>query len=233
MVKFHSNLLIAGLALVSFAAVASKAQEPADQEPVKKESVALKNIAASKSIYVGAKKCKSCHDKESRGGTYSKWTEMKHAKALESLKSDAAIAIGKERGIAKPWESGDCLKCHETAYGEPAERKHKKFATDMGVQCESCHGPGSEHVTIRLEVAKDETQKVEEGVIREVEKGEIFLPDEMLCRNCHNEESPSFKEFDFGERLEKIRHLHPNREKPRVVPPKKVVKKGEKEEVKE
>jgi len=233
MVKFHSNLLIAGLALVSFAAVASKAQEPADQEPVKKESVALKNIAASKSIYVGAKKCKSCHDKESRGEIYAKWTEMKHSKALESLKSDEAIAIGKERGIAKPWESGDCLKCHETAYGEPAERKHKKFATELGVQCESCHGPGSEHVKIRLAVAKDETQKVEDGVIREVEKGEIFLPDEMLCRNCHNEESPSYQEFKFGERLEEIRHLHPNREKPRVVPPKKKVKEGEKEEVKE
>jgi hypothetical protein len=225
MLKFHSNLLIAGLALASFAAVASSNQEPADQEPVKKESVALKNIAASKSIYVGAKKCKSCHNKESRGGVYDKWTEMKHAKAFVTLKSDDAIAFGKERGIEKPWESADCLKCHETAFGEPKERKHKKFKTSLGVQCESCHGPGSNHVKTRLKVAKDKAQAVPEGTIREVQKGEIFLPDEMLCRNCHNEESPSFKKFDFGERLEKIRHLHPKREKPRVAPPKK--KKGE------
>jgi hypothetical protein len=226
MVKFHSNLLIAGLALISFAAVASTDQEPADQEPVKKESVALKNIAASKSVYVGAKKCKSCHNKESRGGVYDKWTGMKHAKALETLKGDEAIALAKEVGIEKPWEAAECLKCHETAFGEPAGRKHKKFKKDFGVQCESCHGPGSEHVKIRLKVAKDKTQTVEEGSIREIEKGEIFLPDEMLCRSCHNEESPSFEKFEFGERLEKIRHLHPKREKPRVAPPKK--KKGEK-----
>lgn len=232
MVKFHSNLVIAGLALASFAAIASSAQEPADQEPVKKESVALKNIAASKAVYVGAKKCKSCHNKESRGEIYDKWAEMKHADALITLKGDEAIAIAKEMGIEKPWEAGECLKCHETAFSEPEERKHKKFKTDLGVQCESCHGPGSDHVTKRLAAAKAE--KVEEGVLTEIEKGEIFLPDEMLCRSCHNEESPSFEKFDFGERLEKIRHLHPNREKPRVVPPKKKkVKEEVKEEVKQ
>ncbi|MCP4093449.1 MAG: hypothetical protein GY747_08370 [Planctomycetes bacterium] len=228
MAKFHSNLLIAGLALVSFAAVASTTQEPAEQEPVKKESVALKNMKASKSVYVGAKKCKSCHNKEDRGGIYDKWTEMKHSHALETLKGDESIAIGKELGIEKPWEAAECLKCHETAFSEPKERKHKKFKTDLGVQCESCHGPGSGHVKARLVAAKAE--KVEPGTLREIEKGEIFLPDEMLCRSCHNEESPSFEKFEFGERLEKIRHLHPKREKPRVVPPKK---KKVKEEVKQ
>ncbi len=228
MVKFHSNLLIAGLALASLAAFASTSQEPADQEPVKKESVALKNIAASKAVYVGAKKCKSCHNKESRGGIYDKWAEMKHSHALETLKSDEAIALAKEQGIEKPWEADACLECHETAFGEPKERKHKKFKTDLGVQCESCHGPGSEHVSKRLAIARDKTKKVPEGTLREIEKGEIFLPDEMLCRKCHNERSPSFEKFEFGERLEKIRHLHPKREEPRVVPPKK--KKDKKEE---
>jgi len=39
MAKFHSNLMIAGLALASLAAFASTSQEP-----TKKESVALENI---------------------------------------------------------------------------------------------------------------------------------------------------------------------------------------------
>ena len=52
-------------------------------------------------------------------------------------------------------------------------------------------------------------------------EGEIVLADEGLCRSCHNENSPSYKEFKFGERLEKIRHLHPLRKAPRVTPPKK------------
>jgi hypothetical protein len=220
MFKFHSNLLLAGLALASFAALAGTAQEPGDQEPgKKKESAALKAIAASDAIYVGAKKCKSCHKKESRGNVYGKWTEMKHAKALDALKSEEAIAIGKERGIEKPWESADCLKCHETAFGQPKERKHPKFKNDLGVQCESCHGPGSKHIKARLAAAKAE--KVPDGVIREIGEDELVLPDELLCRGCHNEESPSYKEFDFAERLDEIRHLHPNREKPRVVAPKK------------
>jgi ribosomal protein L40E len=219
MAKFHSNLLIAGLALASFAAVASTNQEPAKQEPVKKESVALKQIKASKSVYVGAKKCKSCHNKEARGKIYDRWSEMRHSKALETLKSEKALEVGKERGIEKPWEAAQCLKCHETAFDEPKERKHKKFKKDLGVQCESCHGPGSDHVKKRLAAAKAE--KVEEGTLRKLDKGESFLPDELLCRKCHNEESPFYKEFDYGKSLETIQHLHPKREKPRVVPPKK------------
>ena len=85
----------------------------------------------SESVYVGAKKCKSCHNKEDRGGIYDKWTSMKHAKALETLKNDESIAIGKELGIEKPWEAAECLSCHETAFHEPKERKHKKFKAEM------------------------------------------------------------------------------------------------------
>lgn len=219
MEKFHSNLILAGLALASFAALLSNPQEPAAQEPAKKESAAMKAIAKSEAIYVGAKKCKSCHNKEDRGAIYGKWTEMKHSKALETLKNEESIAIGKELGIEKPWEAKECLTCHETAFNEKAERKHKKFKKDLGVQCESCHGPGSIHVKKRLAAAK--AKKVEPGTLRDIDEGEIFLPDEMLCRSCHNPDSPSFRKFDFGERLEKIRHLHPKREKPRVVAPKK------------
>jgi len=230
--KLIGSLLLAAVALSALSA-ANMRQEPAAQEPEKapimlpKDSKALKAIAASEAVYVGAKKCKSCHNKDSMGNVYDKWEKMKHFKALERLQSKEALEAGKERGVEKPWEDSKCLKCHVTAYEAPAEKKHKRFPTDMGVQCETCHGPGSIHIKARLQAAK-EGVKGEDSLL-EIPAGEIVLPDEGLCRSCHNEDSPSYKEFKFGERLEKIRHLHPLRKEPRVKPPKPKKAEGEAE----
>jgi len=224
-----SALLAVGLAIQptsSFAQEPVKAQEPAKVAVTaekKKESAALKAIAASKALYVGAAKCKSCHNKESQGGINDKWEEMGHSKAFTQLASPESLKLGKELEIKKPQEAADCLKCHVTAYGLPKEKLHKRFKPEFGVQCETCHGPGSDHVKTRLTEAKE--NKVESGTLREIPVGEMVLPDELLCLSCHNEDSPSYKEFKYGKNLETIRHLHPKREKPRVLPPKKVVKK--------
>ncbi len=215
------------LATVIFWQSSTAAQEPAEtQDPVvtpatgkKAESAALKAFALSKSVYVGATKCKSCHNKEVKGLIYDKWSKLGHAKSIEVLTSEKGLAVAKELGIKKPAEAPECLKCHVTAFGEKKERLHKRFKPNLGVQCESCHGPGSQHVKVRLAAAK--VEKVPEEVLQEIPADEAPLPDQLLCLSCHNEESPTYKKFDFGERLEKIRHLHPQREKPRVLPPKK------------
>lgn len=44
-------------------------------------------------------------------------------------------------------ENPECLKCHATAYGEKIEEVGKKFLPN--VQCEACHGPGSEQVKVK------------------------------------------------------------------------------------
>jgi hypothetical protein len=201
-------------------------QDPTEEEAKPKVSKALKLIGESEAVYVGASKCKSCHNKESAGEIYDKWGEMAHANAFKALKSDEALAIGKERGIKVPSEAAECMKCHDTAFGMDKKKKHRRFKSDIGVQCESCHGPGSIHVKTRLTFAKE--NKPPAGQLLVIPENEMILPDQLLCQSCHNDESPSYKEFKFGERLEEIRHLHPQREKPRVVPPKK--KKGEGEE---
>ncbi len=232
MKNYSATALILGSALLavgisaqsgsSYAQEAVKAQEPVKAEAQaekKKESKAQKLIDASKSSYVGASKCKSCHNKETRGKVYDKWDEMAHARAFETLATPEAIELGKKVGIKEPQKSDDCLKCHLTEKRVKKEQLHRKFKVNKGVQCETCHGPGSEHVKTRLKEAK--ANKVEPGTLREIPEHEMILPDEMLCRSCHNEESPSFVKFDFDERLGKIRHLHPKREKPRVFAPKK------------
>jgi hypothetical protein len=193
-------------------------QEPAEKQEEEKVSKALKAIAESEAIFVGASKCKSCHNKESAGHIYDKWEKASHAKAFETLKSPEAQAIAKERGLEDASKAAECVKCHDTAFTEPKERKHRRFAAEKGVSCETCHGPGSDHIKARLAAAKaDETSS---DAINVLPEGEMILPDKLLCKSCHNEESPSYKEFDFGKRLEEIRHLHPLREKPRVVAPK-------------
>ena len=69
--------------------------------------------------YVGAGTCKTCHKKELMGNQYGAWQKSPHAKAFETLKSDAAQKIAAEKGISGPAnEAAECLKCHVTAYGK-------------------------------------------------------------------------------------------------------------------
>ncbi len=67
--------------------------------------------SAAEPQYIGAAKCKTCHKKELMGDQYGAWQEAKHAKAFETLKSDKAAEIAKEKGLAGPaYESDECLK---------------------------------------------------------------------------------------------------------------------------
>lgn len=67
--------------------------------------------------YVGAERCKSCHEAE-----YAAWEKDPHAQAFEVL---------------SPAEKRDprCLSCHTAVPSDTS-------AALVGVQCESCHGAG-------------------------------------------------------------------------------------------
>ena len=83
--------------------------------------------------YVGASKCKTCHNTTKSGKQYSIWAESSHAKAYEALASDHAGKVAKEKEVADPAKSGDCLKCHVTAYSAPAEQKAPTYKMEEGV----------------------------------------------------------------------------------------------------
>lgn len=118
--------------------------------------------------YVGAEKCKTCHMKQ-----YNSWKETKMANAFAAL---------------KPEEQKDekCVSCHTTGAG--------KSATVLeGVQCEGCHGPGSEYKAM--------------GTMKDLAKAKaagLIVPDEAMCKTCHNEKSPTFKGFTF----DKVKGIH-------------------------
>lgn len=63
-----------------------------------------------------------------------------HHHAYDSLKNDASKKMAASLKIADAAASGRCLSCHAT--DAPKNQQGEQFASQDGVSCESCHGPG-------------------------------------------------------------------------------------------
>ncbi len=150
--------------------------------------------------YIGADKCKTCHKKEKDGKQYLVWKDGPHAKAMETLASPEAFKIAKEKGIADPTKDPDCLKCHSTFASLKPEQLHAKGKLTLkeGVSCESCHGAGGDYR--KKKIMKDQKKSIAKGLV---------IPDEKVCKNCHNDKSPTFESFDYEEFSDKIKHPRP------------------------
>ena len=169
-------------------------------------SVLLSFSSASTSAqeykYTGVRDCSRCHKKDLIGDQTKVWKNGGHSKAFETLKSEEAVKIAKERGLTElPHESAQCLLCHATAQRVPPEKVEKTpLRLADGVQCESCHGPGSEYKG--NEIMSDRELSVAAGMW---EPGK----DEKICTACHNAASPKFQGFDHEEGKKKIAHPIP------------------------
>ena len=135
---------------------------------------------------VGVMVCASCHRGESMGYVASKWRLTGHAEAYAILGTEEAREIAAMQGIGgDPMQSETCFQCHTTGDGLPPTR---------GVQCESCHGPGSRHAA---SAAAGETVAAHTvGLDR---------PTRATCERCH---SPGIhgKSFDFESYLPRVNH---------------------------
>lgn len=158
--------------------------------------IALPRSSAAQPKYVGVAKCKVCHMHARLGGNnFNAWKASPHARAYETLATDKAKAKAKELGIANPQTSEKCLKCHVTAYGVPAARVGPGVKNEDGIGCERCHGPGSDYTP--NEVMRDRKLAAKRGLV---------IPDERLCRECHNADGPFFNGFDYKTAVAKIAH---------------------------
>jgi cytochrome c553 len=157
-------------------------------------------------VYEGASKCKTCHKTEAQGLQYPIWEKSTHAKAFEALAGEAAMAIAKERGIEDPQTADECLKCHVTGHGIAKEFLGAKYDATEGVGCESCHGAGGDYVkmSVMKAITSGETDPATVGLV---------VPTEKTCVGCHNEESPTYKAFDFEKMVAKIAHPIPEERK--------------------
>jgi hypothetical protein len=114
--------------------------------------------AAEGAEFIGAAKCKMCHKV-----AFASWEESAHAKALDKLKPEEQ-------------SNAECLTCHATG-----------GTADMpGVQCESCHGAGSDYKS--LKVMKDREASIAAGLV---------LPDEATCKGCHEKAPHEIPAFDY------------------------------------
>ena len=94
-------------------------------------------------FYRGAAYCATCHNGGTGGDQYSSWSGHAHATALESLADIGQAA------------NANCTVCHTVGtYGIAPDTLHTIANGGFdettvhrlaGVQCENCHGPGSEH----------------------------------------------------------------------------------------
>ncbi len=128
-------------------------------------------------IYVGEKRCKVCHL-----ATFKAWEKTAHAHAFETLKKE-------ER------ENPICAACHTTGYGKGGYDNEETVVDLAKVQCEACHGPGS--LYSRSSVMRDRELSENLGLVK-------IGPE--TCTVCHNENSPTFRVFDYKEFLKTGTH---------------------------
>lgn len=120
--------------------------------------------------YVGSDGCAACHTR-----AYLWWRETRHGRAFQTL-----VARGREL-------DRDCICCHTTGFGRAGGASLGSTEHLQGVGCESCHGPGSAHVS-NPQAPVDETLQVQVPA--------------SACRACHDaEHHPGFSEASARPRL--------------------------------
>ena len=114
-----------------------------------------------KNGYASATACQQCHEQE-----YLQWSATRHAFAYQTL-------LKKER-----YFDVECVSCHTTGFGYPTGFQiGDQDSTLEGVQCETCHGPGKQHV------GNPKKSNIRSGA------------DTSLCLQCHDtKHSPGFDE---------------------------------------
>ncbi len=143
-----------------------------------------RDLLPTKADFVGSDRCQSCHTKE-----FETWQASPHAGAFATLEaSDKA-------------NDAECLACHTTAFGRPGgfaiEEPLTTQADFARVGCESCHGPGGDHVgenARRVGTILSLGDKCDSCVILKI------------CGSCHDDANDPGFEFEVEARIEAQRH---------------------------
>jgi YVTN family beta-propeller protein len=163
--------------------------------------LAASGQAPRERVYVGETACRRCHHQPGGRDQFSAWRLTKHARAFAALSMPESRQIAELSGIAgDPTRSPVCLGCHTTAYDTEAWERDEAFRFEDGVQCERCHGPGSEYMD--ADVMRDSARARQAGLMR---------PGENDCLVCHKEKGShtavlNVRAFVFADALREIAH---------------------------
>jgi peroxiredoxin len=143
-----------------------------------------KNLLPSTAAYVGSDACTSCHSAE-----HTTWAANSHAKSVATLSA---------KGEAS---NPECLACHTTAFGKnggfPADGAVGDHPDLAKVGCESCHGPGGDHVpesAVKLGTIVSLGDKCDSCVILQI------------CGSCHDDANDPGFNFEVQDKIDRIRH---------------------------
>ncbi|TWU35996.1 multiheme c-type cytochrome [Novipirellula artificiosorum] len=156
-------------------------------------------------VYVGGAVCAECHSGPSMGHQFSKWLQSKHAQAYASLAKPEAREITELSGIPiEPQKSTLCLGCHTTGVRAEDWEKDPTFVAEDGIQCERCHGPGSEYAN--MDTMTDRRAAREAG---------LMMPSGNDCMGCHRAKGSHDavlgpNHFDLAQALQDIHHPTPD-----------------------
>ena len=158
-------------------------------------------LVGGERFYIGADACRKCHYGGGEKGPFHVWSRSKHALGYAALGKPESLEIARLSGIdVDPFDSPVCLKCHTTASDVEAWQRDKAFLLEDGVQCEYCHGPGSEYS--------------DAAVMRDREaakKAGLEMPGEDFCLVCHKPKGShtavlKMRVFDYKTFLGDIAH---------------------------
>ena len=121
--------------------------------------------------YLGTASCRGCHQVQ-----FSQWNATGHARAWDTLAK------------AKRANDEECFSCHVTGAVDPRGPQTVDAVAPQlrGVGCESCHGPGEEH-------------------LKSPSADTMSQPTEETCVACHDGERDE-GQFDFESYHPKVAH---------------------------
>jgi len=140
------------------------------------------DLLPTAAAYVGSAACQSCHADE-----HASWQSQPHAKALDTLAAKGKAA------------DADCLRCHTTGFDKPGGFQAGGGAQPAlaGVGCESCHGPGGEHVA-------EGSRKL--GTILKLSDKCGSCAILQICGSCHDDANDPGFEFEVIDKILRQRH---------------------------
>lgn len=125
-----------------------------------------RDLGSDKESYLNSRSCKSCHE-----DVWAAYTKSKHSKAFTSIRNKGQS------------NEPECILCHTTGYRyKNGYAEERPFNQLVNVQCEACHGYGTEH-------SRD---------------GKWLAQAKDSCVTCHDKKNSP--EFDYATYWEKIKH---------------------------
>jgi hypothetical protein len=170
--------------------------------------------------YVGSEACKKCHKH-----AYEVWEKHKHSHAYDTL-------VNATRPALRQFD-GECVICHTVGFSyDSGYEDEKKTPKLFHVGCESCHGPGSEHVDFGKRTPKQMLDLMNplrhDPNENEQQRQQRLLKIDLDCQKCHDTENDVH--WNFQKKWPSVIHHTPknnpppaagapkNDEQPRLVP---------------